>query len=351
MKKINPYQNGCLFLACCFLSGLLFTGCEIDKLNSDAKAVPSPESTRGSAYNTEPSQQVPVIIYTPRGNTVTVYRGSGCNCHAWAWSIAYGFPANVPDYQLVDPSAMYNDGSYRMIARSTIYDPIPVNVNVGDKVVYSYDNGYITHSAIVERIDPPLFRSYNIYSHVAPVGVVSKSPNFFYDQPNNNGLPYQRYGMNLTYYRIGKSTYRTGLPARKVAIRAVYNGKYVCADFCCGNSTCSNRCASLIANRDQALEWETFDLIDLGGGKAALWSYATGQFVSFHYAPYRANAYGLELSQYAGTIFTLVTRSNGVSYFRWGYPGREEYYVHYDSFEAGCIYTGPGSQFLIIDLP
>ncbi|CAF1369449.1 unnamed protein product [Adineta ricciae] len=56
-----------------------------------------------------------------------------------------------------------------------------------------------------------------------------------------------------------------------IALRSNANGKFVCAE--------NGGKGSLIANRDSASGWETFDMIDLGGGHVALKSHANGRYV------------------------------------------------------------------------
>jgi hypothetical protein len=62
--------------------------------------------------------------------------------------------------------------------------------------------------------------------------------------------------------------------SRKIALKAMASGKFVCADLNI------NKYGPLFANRDEVKEWETFDFIDLGGDYFALRSYSTGKYVS-----------------------------------------------------------------------
>lgn len=56
-----------------------------------------------------------------------------------------------------------------------------------------------------------------------------------------------------------------------VTIKALANGKYVCAD--------QQGAAVLIANRDAASGWETFELVPMGGNDYAIKAQANGKFV------------------------------------------------------------------------
>jgi len=59
---------------------------------------------------------------------------------------------------------------------------------------------------------------------------------------------------------------------RKVAIRSLVNGKFVCAENA-GQS-------SLIANRDKIGPWETFDLFDVAPNSISLRSITNGKYVT-----------------------------------------------------------------------
>jgi hypothetical protein len=61
-------------------------------------------------------------------------------------------------------------------------------------------------------------------------------------------------------------------PAARGAFQSVINGRYVCAE--------SAGAGPLIANRTAIGGWETFDLVDAGGGYTALRSHANNRYVS-----------------------------------------------------------------------
>jgi hypothetical protein len=325
---------------------LFFTACQIEDTDEPANADENTSVIASKKSSPDIPFSKPITIYTLKRTPVTAYQGS-CNCHAWAWQTATGVPDyySIPSYSIDIPNLMYEDGSYRLIARSTIYDAIPRNVSIGDKVVYAKsvgDDAYGEHSAIVESINPPVFRSYDVYD---AKGVVSKSPNFFYDQlnPNGSGVSYKRYGIYLRYFRVAKSSYFTGKPAQKIALLAYRNSQYVCVDLNYGIY------APLYSNRQEIGEWETFDLVDNGDGTYALWSYANGRFVRASGTD-RAAADMTAISDWCKfKIYYWSIGSNGLHYFSLQ-SVKNDNYMHYDSFVAGCKGYGPGSVYHIVIL-
>ena len=234
----------------------------------------------------------------------------------------------MPNYSIDTPAPYINDGSYREIARATIYDPIPLKVSIYDKVVYLNASGRISHSAIVEKIDPPAFKSYYIDSGC----VVSRTPDGF----ENRTRPF---GNNLVYYRPANASIATGLPSKRIALWSPLTGQYVCADLLYGRN------APLYSNRTDPQEWETFDLVDIGGGKSALWAYATGKFVcATDYPAKRSTADYPDYSN-SWTKFT-VEKSSPYVYLKC----RNAYYLHSRSFNAECPGKTYEARFILVNL-
>lgn len=70
----------------------------------------------------------------------------------------------------------------------------------------------------------------------------------------------------------------------RIALRSVANGKFVCAE--------NDGYSPLIANRDWAREWETFEIVYMGNHRIALRSMANGKFICAEnggYSPLIAN--------------------------------------------------------------
>ncbi|HET8641995.1 MAG TPA: S8 family serine peptidase, partial [Pseudonocardiaceae bacterium] len=94
---------------------------------------------------------------------------------------------------------------------------------------------------------------------------------------------------------------------RTVSLRAVANGNYVAAE--------SAGAQPLIANRTAVGQWETFDMIDLGGGNVALRSHANGMYVCAENAgaaPLIANRTAIG----AWETFQLIDNGDGTVSFR-----------------------------------
>ncbi|MBN1798093.1 MAG: hypothetical protein JW822_05935 [Spirochaetales bacterium] len=166
----------------------LFTGaCSLDTsekgIHADDEAVRRIRSTQR--------------YYTPKGTLLPTSHGP-INCHAFAWQYNCGVPSvdDIPGYYLASPSAFWFDGSFKLIAEGNSNNPIPVNVQVGDKVTYSTD----AHSAIVYSTNPnnPLFISYTIGSPRARI-----------HHPNDPG---GSFGGALRFYHVARSDYCTTSP-------------------------------------------------------------------------------------------------------------------------------------------
>ncbi|CAF2504814.1 unnamed protein product [Rotaria sp. Silwood2] len=130
------------------------------------------------------------------------------------------------------------------------------------------------------------------------------------------GFAYDDYNGQASYLEIGdpkaliirigwnESVGASGsrIPTGVIALRSNANGKFVCAENA-GNS-------SLIANRDAASSWETFELISLDGNNVALKSRANGKYVCAENAgdgPLIANR--SQVSSWE--TFRLIDRGNG----------------------------------------
>ncbi|HET8662241.1 MAG TPA: S8 family serine peptidase, partial [Micromonosporaceae bacterium] len=94
---------------------------------------------------------------------------------------------------------------------------------------------------------------------------------------------------------------------RTVSLRAVANGNYVAAE--------SAGAEPLIANRTAVGQWETFDMIDLGGGNIALRAHANGMYVCAENAgaaPLIANRTAIG----SWETFQLIDNGDGTVSFR-----------------------------------
>ena len=95
--------------------------------------------------------------------------------------------------------------------------------------------------------------------------------------------------------------------SRVVALRSNANNKFVCADNF-GNNP-------LIANRDEASDWEKFDLVRINGNEVALKSHANGQYVCAEDGgnrPLIANRSSVD----GWETFTMIDRGNGKVAFK-----------------------------------
>ncbi|CAF3612941.1 unnamed protein product [Rotaria sp. Silwood1] len=97
-------------------------------------------------------------------------------------------------------------------------------------------------------------------------------------------------------------TVNTIITSKVIALRSNANGKFVCAENA-GNSP-------LVANRDCASGWETFDLIILNENNVALKSHANGQYVCAENggnSPLIANRASIS----SWETFQMIDRGNG----------------------------------------
>jgi hypothetical protein len=138
----------------------------------------------------------------------------------------------------------------------------------------------------------------------------------------------------------------TGI-TKKIALKSEANGKYICADLHI------NSYGPLFANRDEALQWETFDFIDMGNNYFALRSYATGKYVSAEKNGIRrliadANTIGdTEIFK----IYYSQQIQNGWT-VNISYPSFNKY-IRFDTLcpSEGQEKTGMGCLFDMIDMP
>ncbi|CAF2017514.1 unnamed protein product [Rotaria magnacalcarata] len=108
-------------------------------------------------------------------------------------------------------------------------------------------------------------------------------------------------------YVNGGSTIGPSQGSRVVALRSNANNKFVCADNF-GNNP-------LIANRDEASDWEKFDLVRINGNEVALKSHANGQYVCAEdggNGPLIANRSSVD----GWETFTMIDRGNGKVAFK-----------------------------------
>ena len=85
--------------------------------------------------------------------------------------------------------------------------------------------------------------------------------------PNDAGMQAIANAVDLNLFGTGTTT-----PVTAVSLRAHANNRYVCAD--------NTGTSPLIANRTSIGPWETFDLLDAGGGNVALRSHANNLIVT-----------------------------------------------------------------------
>jgi len=177
-----------LSILCVMALILLFSGaCSLD---THEKGIQADDEAVRRIYSTQ-------RYYTPKGTLLPTSHGP-INCHAFAWAYNCGVPTiyDIPGYYLASPAAFWWDGSFKLIATANSTNPIPDNVQVGDKVTYSTD----AHSAIVYSTDKnnPLFISYTIGSPRARI-----------HNPNDPG---GSFGGALNYYHVAQSDYCTTSP-------------------------------------------------------------------------------------------------------------------------------------------
>jgi hypothetical protein len=260
--------------------------------------------------------------YTPRGSRIPIC--STVNCHGFAWQNG-SCPTTLPSYGISDPAVFIRDGSYTEVTGEVLPGD---RVNWGD-----------WHSAVVSGKDE--YGRIYINQYWAGSSAIEW------------GVPVTKVGGSPRYFRIADTKYwnTPNLPRRKIALYAPMMGAYVCADFWDNTEGTDHRTwnsdAPLWANRSWIQDWETFYLIDAGGGKVNLWSYAT-----FAYVIAFPNSRAIANGGYPGTAGTFTLEDwSGYSFFKSNISiNNWNYYLRPDSFIPQNMYMGWGACFEIIDL-
>jgi hypothetical protein len=209
MKGTFKQQSLLLIIACCLPLVLAPAGCN---LNTGMKSNTIECSECGDSAAKKIGVK-PLNYYTPKGTELPI-DGGPPNCHAFAWQVNCGVPNvnDIPGYYLASPTPFWLDGSYTLIAEGYTWDPIPANVQVGDKAVY----GNEAHSAVVYSVDKydPKFISYTIGKPSARI-----------HHPTDPG---GSFGSWVYYYHVSRSDYcritATPSPVPVTKMRFLDNG-------------------------------------------------------------------------------------------------------------------------------